>query len=95
MPSSPLHQKLRQLVGKRFDYLSCTWNLIEILEEEDKVVLQRLDANASSALQSDQYGQAMRRGPETLTLPISSKTEAGQFSEALLLVLRGKQPRAG
>ena len=95
MTSSPLHQRLRQLVGMHFDYLSCTWRLIEVLAQEDKVVLQRLDAVATSKLQANQYGQAMRRCPETLTLPISSDREAGSFSDELLLLLQGKKPSPG
>jgi hypothetical protein len=95
MPSSPLHQRLRQLVGMQFDYLSCTWRLIEVLAEEDKVVLQRLDGTSPSALQANQYGQAMRRYPETLTLPVSSDTEAGGFSDELLLLLQGKKTSPG
>jgi len=91
MPSSPLHQRLRQLVGMRFDYLSCTWRLIEVLAQEDKVVLQRLDGSAANNLQANQYGQAMRRCPETLTLPISSNHEPGSFSDELLLLLQGKK----
>ena len=90
MPASPLHQKLRQLVGREFDYLACRWRLIEVLATDDKVVLQRLAPGSPGTLQPNQYGQAMRRCPETLTLPVSRPEEPGDFSEELLLLLQGK-----
>jgi len=89
MPPSALHKKLRRLVGQEFTYLSCKWRLIDILGEEDQVVLQRLETTHRS-LQSDQYGQASRRCPETLTMPISGDNDPDDFSEELLLLLQGK-----
>ena len=90
MPSSPLHQKLRKLVGQEFTYLSCQWRLIEVLPNEDQVVLQRLGSDGHP-LQSDQYGQASRRSPETLTLPISDQEDPDTYSEELLLLIQGKK----
>lgn len=90
MPSSPLHQKLRKLVGQEFTYLSCQWRLIDVLPDEDQVVLQRLDSDGHS-LQSDQYGQASRRSPETLTLPISDHDNPDNYSEELLLLVQGRE----
>lgn len=90
MPASVLHQKLRKLVGEPFEYLSCRWRLIDVLAQEDQVVLQRLQQGPGSNLQSDQYGQSLRRCPETLTLPISAKNNQSAFSDELILVLQGK-----
>ena len=87
MPLSPLHLKLRKLVGQHFSYLSDRWVLVDILETEDTVVLQRL-ADATPRLQTDQYGQAQRRSAETLCLPISA--DEG-YSEELLLLLNGRE----
>lgn len=87
MPSSPLHPKLRQLVGQRFRYLSEDWLLVEVLPDEDKVVLQRLGTRRT-ALQADQYGSPQRLSSEILSLPISSSEG---YSEEMLLLLRGRQ----
>jgi hypothetical protein len=90
MPLSSLHQKLRKLVGQDFHYLSCDWRLIDILTDEDQVVLERLGTSAH-ALQPNQYGQASRRCPETLTLPISDRETPDNFSDELLLLMQGKK----
>lgn len=90
MPASVLHQKLRKLVGENFSYLSCRWRLIDVLTREDQVVLQRLQQGPGSNLQADQYGQSMRRCPETLTLPISARDNPESYSDELILVLQGK-----
>jgi len=90
MPSASLHQKLRKLVGKDFSYLSCDWRLIDVLADDDRLVLQRLRPG-QHGLQSNQYGQASRRCPETLTLPISDPDDPETFSEELLLLMRGKR----
>lgn len=90
MPSSTLHQKLRKLVGQTFEYLSCQWRLIDILAEDDQVVLQRLQPASSGSLQANQYGQAGRRCPETLSLPISNSDDSEAFSDEMLLLLAGR-----
>jgi len=90
MPTSALHQKLRKLVGQEFTYLSCRWRLIDVLGDEDQVVLQRLETN-KHPLQSNQFGQANRRCPETLTLPISNSETPDNFSVELMLLLEGKK----
>lgn len=87
MPLSPLHLKLRKLVGQRFRYLSDRWVLVDVLEAEDSVVLQRL-ADAAPLLQTDQFGQVLRRSAETLSLPIS---DGEGYSEELLLLLNGRE----
>lgn len=87
MPPSTLHTKLLTLRGRYFDYLSSRWQLIDVLADEDKVVLQRADA--ARHLQSDQFGQGLRHAPQTLTLPIS---DAGgeAYSDELLILLQGR-----
>jgi hypothetical protein len=84
--TSPLHRNLRKLVGRRYRYLSDDWVLIDILGDEDCVVLQRLPGGEPKPLQTDQYGLARRRVPETLTLPISSADDPDTYSEELLLL---------
>ncbi|WP_043107769.1 hypothetical protein [endosymbiont of unidentified scaly snail isolate Monju] len=84
--SSPLHRNLRKLIGRRYRYLSDDWVLIDILGDEDCVALQRLPSGGPNPLQTDQYGLARRRVPETLTLPISSADDPDTYSEELLLL---------
>ena len=91
MPSSPLHSKLRRLVGQRFSYLSAQWLLIDVLAEEDQVVLQRDPRGRRHGLQSNQYGQAQRRVSETLCLPISAPDDSDGYSEELMLLLQGRR----
>ena len=88
--SSHLHRNLRQLIGQHFRYLSDDWVLIEVLGDEDKVVLQRVGQRANDPLQADQYGQARRRVPETLALPISAPDDADTYSEELMLLFDGR-----
>lgn len=93
MPGSILHQKLQKLLGQTFTYLSCDWRLIEVLGDSDQVVLQRTDS-AVRNLQVNQYGQANRRCPETLTLAISDKELPDNFSDELLILLQGRKAGA-
>ena len=86
--SNDLHQRLRSLIGQRFEYLSQEWLLIEVLVDEDRLVLRRLHSQAP--LQTDQYGQARNHGVETLSLPISDADDPDSYSEELLQLLPGK-----
>lgn len=85
-----MHQKLRRLIGQNFRYLSCDWVLIDVLTDSDQVVLQRSGEDGRRQLQTDQYGHPCRHAPETLSLPISDKSDPDTYSEELLLLLRGK-----
>lgn len=86
---NPLHQKLEQLRGTRFRYLSDDWVLIDILYDDDQVVLQLHEPEDANPLQSSQYGEVKRRIPETVSLPISDEDNLG-FSDALMLLLQGR-----
>ncbi|MGA0937906.1 MAG: hypothetical protein ACO3SM_07940 [Sedimenticolaceae bacterium] len=86
---NPLHQKLEQLRGTHFRYLSDDWVLIDILYDDDQVVLQRHKPEDANPLQSSQYGEVKRRIPETVSLPISDEDNLG-FSDALMLLLQGR-----
>ena len=86
---NPLHQKLEQLRGTRFRYLSDDWVLIDILYDDDQVVLQRHKLEDANPLQSSQYGEVKRRIPETVSLPISDEDNPG-YSDALMLLLQGR-----
>lgn len=92
MSTSILHRRLEKLIGQRFDYLGEVWTLIEVLAELDSVVLQRCEGRESFSVQTNAYGQPIRRSDNTLTLPISDKT-GGDFSNDLLMLLEGRQAR--
>jgi hypothetical protein len=88
MTSDILIQRLRTLVGSRFRYLDITWRLAEILAQEDALVLVRCD-EGEPCLQTSQYGQPMRRVPQTLTLPLTGDDRVG-YSEDVIALLSGK-----
>lgn len=79
------------MVGQRFHYLSEDWLLIDVLQDQDALVLQRQGNFPSFMVQADQYGQAQRRTAETLTLAISDKNDPDSYNDAVLLLLEGRQ----
>ena len=87
---SPLHQRLRKMIGDRFDYLGKPWVLVEILPDVDGVVLKRCeDRDERAILQPDAYGIPNRVGAETLMVPVSNASNDG-YSEDLLVMLEGR-----
>ena len=92
MTADTLHRKLQQLIGDRFDYLGEVWILIEVLSDVDTLVLRRCDDCRPAAPQANAYGMPNRRAEETLTLPISDA--AGGYSQDILILLEGRQPRS-
>lgn len=89
MSTHEAYQRLRPLQGQCFDYLARRWRLIEILPEQDSLVLMEDDRTAANAIQTDLYGQASRRAPQTLCLNISDASGNG-YSEELIELLRGR-----
>jgi len=87
MTSDDLVQRLRTLTGQHFSFLDGEWRLIEVLGAEDALVLQRIGSH--DQVQSDQYGQPLRRTPQTLTLPLSGDDAEG-YSEEVLALLAGR-----
>ncbi|MES9900162.1 MAG: hypothetical protein ABW148_14240 [Sedimenticola sp.] len=79
--------RIRPLIGNRFRYLGQTWVLIEVLADEENLVLA--DTSQDGPIQTDQYGQALRRGPENLLVPLFGD-DPESFSEELLEVLANK-----
>jgi hypothetical protein len=91
MDADPLHRRLRQLVGERFDYLGEPWVLIEVLSDLDSVVLRRCRDCEPDAVQQNLYGMPNRRVQNTLTLKISDASGEG-YSEDILVLLEGRRP---
>lgn len=58
---------LRELIGTRLRYQGRLYKVIDLLEEEVELVLESVDG---VAIQTDQFGEAHRRVPETLTVPV-------------------------
>ena len=63
-------EQLRQLIGAQVRYLGVRWEIIEILEDGPALVLS--DCEHHTVIQPDQHGEAHRRVPSTLTVPLYS-----------------------
>ena len=61
-------QRLRDLIGLRVRYQDQDWQIIEVLEDGPSLVLQ--DCTTHTVIQPDQHGEAHRRVPNTLTIPL-------------------------
>lgn len=80
-------EQLRGMIGIQLYHNGKPSIVIEVLEDGPSLVIQHLDKN-SSPIQSNQYGNAHRRTPETFCIPVLSadKTElSGLFLELDLL----------
>lgn len=61
-------EELRELIGLRVKHQGSHWEIIEVLEDGPSLVLQ--DCEHHTVIQPDQHGEAHRRVPTTLTIPI-------------------------
>ena len=59
---------LQALIGRTVHYRGQAWRVIEFLEDEGQLVLQA--AGRDRVIQADQYGEAHRRVPECLSIPV-------------------------
>lgn len=86
-----MHNRLTPLIGSRFLYRGRTWLLVEVMRSEDALVItpEKTFQGRPEPVQTDQYGQAIRRCPECLTLPISG-TDEDSYSEAVMELLSGR-----
>ncbi len=64
---------LEALIGRRVAYQGIDYRIIEILREGPAVVVSPL--LGAGVIQSDQFGGAKRRVPQTHTLPLFSEVE--------------------
>ena len=76
---------LRDLIGSRARYLGAIYEIIEILEDGPALVLQNCDEHTT--IQADQLGEAHRRVPQTMTLPISLSASGEIDTKSVGLVL--------
>lgn len=63
-------EQLRCLIGSRVRYEGATCEIIEVLEDGPALILQYADEHVE--IQADQHGEAHRRVPTTVTVPILS-----------------------
>lgn len=61
-------EALRDAIGRRVRFHDVIFEIIEILEDGPSFVLQNCEQHTS--IQPDQHGEAHRRVPETMTLPV-------------------------
>lgn len=61
-------QKLRALIGRQAVIRERPCELIEVLEDGPQLVLRCL--GECSVIQPDQYGEAHRRVPQTIAVPV-------------------------
>ena len=78
-------QQLRGLIGLRVLFQETVWQIIEILEDGPSLVLQALDDH--STIQANQHGDANRRVPRTVTLPVLSDDRLKLSADLLALDL--------
>ncbi len=64
---------LRQLIGGRARYQGRVYEIVEVLEDGPALVLQ---SDADNTIQADQLGEAHRRVPQTVEVPLPL-TETG------------------
>lgn len=73
--------QLQYLIGMRVSFQGACCRIIEVLEDGPELVLQECDERTT--IQPDQHGEAHRRVPHTLTIPIMSPDKK-EFSPAFL-----------
>ncbi len=66
-------ESLRSVIGQRVRFHDVIFEIIEILEDGPSFVLQNCEEHTS--IQPDQHGEAHRRVPQTMTLPILMTTD--------------------
>ncbi|WJW76784.1 hypothetical protein QVG61_06795 [Thiohalobacter sp. IOR34] len=72
--------ELRRWIGRELDFLEEPCQVLEVLSDGPAVVL--CCRCGETEIQGNQYGEANRRVPRTLTIPVY--TGSGQLSDAFL-----------
>lgn len=76
MQSQPINvNNLRNLIGQEVRYEGQRCKIIEILEDIPAVILQHHDPHTT--IQPDQHGEAHRKVPDTITLPVIDREGGG------------------
>lgn len=83
-------EQLRELIGVRVEHEGMQCEIIEILEDGPALILQNCDA--FTVIQADQHGEAHRKVPPTLTIPIFAPDRKGLSALFLNLDLVDELP---
>ncbi|MCA1805410.1 MAG: hypothetical protein LC646_08785 [Xanthomonadaceae bacterium] len=83
MDMENLTTRLRGLIGSRLRYQGQSCRVIELLEPGLVLILQC--ENADGVIQANQYGDATRRVPRTINLPVLNEDGSDFRPEFLLL----------
>lgn len=81
-------QRMQKLVGNQFNYLGKTYQLIAILDQENRLVLADDHSASDKSVQINQYGSASRRIQTTLEMTLFLPD--GELSPDALTLLSGK-----
>jgi len=71
---------LRNLIGSEVNYEGKSCKIIEVLEDDVLAVILQNDEQQTT-IQADQHGEAHRRVPSTITLPVIDQ-ESGDIHPA-------------
>ena len=63
-------EQLRNMIGVELIHQSVSCKVVEVLEDGPSIVLESLD---EGHIQSDQYGNPLRRVPQTFNVPVLSR----------------------
>ena len=66
--------QLRKLIGIQVQMAGSIWEVIEVIERGPELVLESLSSNANKAIQTNQYGEAHRKVPHTISIPVIDPT---------------------
>lgn len=83
--------ELRALIGRRVRYKGELYEVFEILEHDPLALVLQNEAHLH--IQPDQHGEAHRRVPETVTVPIAlNETAEPDFDEMQIELLEEAPP---
>lgn len=83
MDIESLPERLRGLIGTRVQHQGQTCRVIEVVEPGPMLVLQC--ENLNGVIQPNQYGDATRRVPKTISVPVLSEDGGELHPEFRLL----------
>ncbi|MCF6236302.1 MAG: hypothetical protein L3J70_08025 [Gammaproteobacteria bacterium] len=81
MKTVSTHQ-LRSLIGTHINWQDQEHVIIEVLEDEAALVLK--STQQPGIIQPDQHGEAHRRVPSTITLPVYTNAEKTELSSEFI-----------
>jgi hypothetical protein len=86
MDIESLPQQLRSLIGTRLEHQGQSCRIIEVVEPGPTLILQC--ENSDGVIQANQYGDATRRVPRTISIPVLSDDGREFHPEFRLLDLK-------